>query len=150
MSKGFSFAIVEGGLGRDPESKALPSGVKVVNFSLGYERGFKDSVRTCWINCVAFKDQAEFAEKYLKKGKNVRVVGEIDVRSWDDKQTGQKRYATELVVDKIQFADSPGGKTNDAPRQERQAPAPRQQAAPTPRAAATDNPFHDDDDSIPF
>jgi single-strand DNA-binding protein len=151
LSKGFSFAIVEGGLGRDPESKALPSGVKVVNFSLGFERGFGDKVHTCWINCVAFKDQAEFAEKYLKKGKSVRVVGEIEVRSWDDKQTGQKRYVTEVIVDKIQFADSPGGKTSDTPRQERQAPTPRQQAAPTPRATTTDNPFDDDDpDSIPF
>jgi single-strand DNA-binding protein len=153
LSKGFSYAIVEGGLSRDPESKALPSGVKIVNFSLGYERGFKDSVRTCWINCVAFKDQAEFAEKYLKKGKNVRVVGEIDVRSWDDKQTGSKRYATEIIVDKIQFVDSPGGKTSDTPhatRQERAVPAPRQQVAPTPRATTNDNPFDDDDDPIPF
>lgn len=153
MSKGFSYAIVEGGLGRDVESKALPSGVKVVNFSLGFERGFGDKVHTGWLNCVAFKDQAEFAEKYLKKGKNVRVVGEIDVRSWDDKQTGQKRYATELIVDKIQFVDSPGGKS-DAPRQDRQAPAPRQQVAPPTRTQASapneasfdnSNPFDDDD-----
>jgi single-strand DNA-binding protein len=122
-----------------------------VNFSLGFERGFGDKVHTCWINCVAFKDQAEFAERFLKKGKKVRVAGEIEVRSWDDKETGKKRYATEVMVDKIQFVDSPGGKTNDAPRPERQAPAPRQQAAPTPRAAATDNPFDDDDASdIPF
>jgi single-strand DNA-binding protein len=158
LSKGFSYAIFEGGLARDPESKSLPSGVKVVNFSLGFERGFGDKVHTCWINCVAFKDQAEFAEKYLKKGKNVRVIGEIDVRSWDDKQTGSKRYATELIVDKIQFVDSPGGKTADAPRQERQAPASRQQAAPptrtqvsAPNEASFDNsgPF-DDEEDIPF
>jgi len=154
LSKGFSFAIVEGGLSRDPESRALPSGAKVTNFSLGFERGFGDKVHTCWINVVAFKEQAEFTEKYLKKGKNVRVSGEIDVRSWDDKQTGQKRYSTEIIADKIQFVDSPGGKTSDAPhatRQERAVPAPRQQAASAPRAATNDNPFDDDDpDAIPF
>lgn len=152
MSKGFSYAIVEGGLGRDPESKALPSGVKVVNFSLGFERGFGDKVHTCWINCVAFKDQAEFAERFLKKGKKVRVTGEIEVRSWDDKETGKKRYATEVMVDKIQFVDSitQEGDQPRPTRQERQAPPPRQQAAPTPRAAATDNPFDDDEGAIPF
>ena len=142
MSKGFSFAIIEGGLGRDPEIKATPSGTKVVNFSIGYERGFKDNVRTCWVNCVAFKDQAEFAEKYLKKGKNVRVSGEIDVRSWDDQQSGKKRYATELVVEKIQFVDS-GGQKSDAPTRQAVAPPTRQQAAPTTRSAEPD-PFEDD------
>ena len=151
MSKGFSYAIVEGGLGRDPEGKALPSGAKVVNFSLGFERGFGDRVHTCWINCVAFKDQAEFAEKYLKKGKMVRVAGEIEVRSWDDQKSGQKRYATEIIVDKIQFVDSGGSKSEDRPtRQERATPQPRQQSAPAPRATTTDNPFDDDSQDIPF
>ena len=149
MSKGFAHVIVEGGLGRDPESKATPSGAKVVNFSLGYERGFKDSVRTCWVNIVAFKDVAEFASQYLKKGKTVRVVGELDVRSWDDKETGKKRYVTEVVADKIQFVDS-GSKSESAPATRAPAAPPvRQQATPAPRAQATENPF-EDDDSIPF
>jgi len=147
VSRGFSFAIVEGGLGRDPEIKSTPGGVKVANFSLGYERGFGDKVRTAWLGVVAFKEQADFVEKYLKKGKTVRVVGEIDVRSWDDKETGKKRYVTELIADKIQFADSGPAKSEDRPtRQERAVPAPRTQVAPPARtiAPANDNPFDEE------
>ena len=150
MSKGFGFAIVEGGIGRDPEAKSTPGGVKVVNFSLGYERGFGDRVHTCWVNVVCFKDQAEFAEKHLKKGKTVRVTGEVDVRSWEEKDTGKKRYATEIIADKISFVDN----RSDAPaaerptRQERATPPVRTQVAPEPRATApatdTDDPFRDE------
>ena len=147
MSKGFAHVIVEGGLGRDPESKTTPSGAKVVNFSLGYERGFKDSVRTCWVNIVAFKDVAEFASQYLKKGKTVRVVGELDVRSWDDKETGKKRYTTEVIADKIQFVDSTV-KPDSAPTTRAPAtPIARQQQAQAPRTV-NDDPFSED--GIPF
>lgn len=154
MSRGFSLAVVEGGLGRDPEIKATPNGTRVANFSLGYDRGFKDNVRTCWINVVAFKEQADLVEKYLKKGKQVRVTGEIDVRSWDDKETGKKRYVTEIVANKIDFVDSgerSGGETQRATRQERAVPAPRQQAVPQTRAATgpDSNEFTDDSD-LPF
>jgi single-strand DNA-binding protein len=148
MAKGYSFAIVEGGLARDVESKALPSGAKVVNFSLGYERGFKNKSHTCWMNVVAFGTQAEFAEKYLSKGKSVRVYGEIDIRSYEDKQ-GQKKYITELIADKIQFVDSGSGgaKSGAAPARQASAPPARQQAAPQTRAEV--DPFATDDD-IPF
>ena len=147
VSKGFSFALIEGGLGRDPEIKSTPNGTKVANLSVGYERGFGDKTHTCWISVVAFKEQAEFAEKWLKKGKTVRVTGEIDVRSWDDKETGKKRYVTEIVADKISFVDS-SSKSDSTPatRQERATPSPRQQVNPEPRAAApVDNdPFGDE------
>jgi len=146
MAKGYSFAIVEGNIGRDPEVKALPSGAKVVNFSLGYERGFGDKTHTCWVDVVCFKDQADFAERYLKKSKAVRVVGEIDVRSWEDKNTGQKRYKTEIIADKIQFVDS--GSRSEAPARQQSAPQTRQQAAPAAREES--NPFDDDSLDIPF
>ena len=150
VSKGFSFAIIEGRLGRDPEVKATPNGTKVATFSLGYDRGFGEKTHTCWMNVVSFKDQAEIVEKYLKQGKPVRVSGELEVRSWDDKDTGKKRYATEVIADKIQFVDGGSGSSSaPATRQERATPPVRTQVAPQPRVAAPadDNPF---DDDIPF
>jgi single-strand DNA-binding protein len=151
MAKGYTLVVVEGSLGRDPEAKSTPNGTKVATFSLGFERGFGEKAHTCWIDCVCFKDQAEFAEKWLKKGKSVRVVGELDVRSWDDKQTGAKRYKTEVVADKIQFVDSStsasGGSKSTAPARQAAAPPTRQQVAPQTRAEA--DPFADDSDD-PF
>jgi len=152
MSRGFSFAQIGGVLGKDPESRSTPGGTKVVNFSLAVEKGFGDGLKTNWFNIVAFRDTAEFAEKYLKKGKSVTVTGDLQTRSWDDKQTGAKRTATEIIAYKIDFADS--GSKSDSPRQERtaSAPATRQTAAPRTRstAPAEPDPFDDDPDAIPF
>ena len=160
MSRGYSFAIVEGGLGRDPEIKSTTSGTRVANFSLGYERGFGDKARTVWVNIVAFKELADLTEKYLKKGKPVRVFGEIDVRSWDDKETGKKRYVTEIVANKIDFVDS-GSRSSESgerpTRQERATPTRTQQTPATrtpPVTHANDDPFRSEseiqDDDIPF
>jgi single-strand DNA-binding protein len=146
MSRGFSYAQIGGTLGKDPESRATPGGVKVVNFSLAVEKGFGEKTRTDWHNIVAFDKNAEFAEKYLKKGKSVMVTGDLQVKSWEDKQTGQKRTATEIVAHKIDFMDSGVARTGEGST--RPAPTPRQQAAPQPRAVAED-PFITDDD-IPF
>ena len=143
MAKGYTLVVVEGGLGQDPTLKSTSNGTKVATFGLGFERGFGDKAHTCWIDVVCFKDQAEFAEKYLKKGKSVRVIGELDVRSWDDKDTGKKRYKTEVVADKIQFVDSgSGGSKSAAPARQAAAPPTRQQVAPQTRAEA--DPFADD------
>ena len=154
MAKGYTLVVVEGGLGQDPTLKSTSNGTKVATFGLGFERGFGDKAHTCWIDVVCFKDQAEFAEKYLKKGKSVRVIGELDVRSWDDRETGKKRYKTEIVADKIQFVDSgSGGTKGSAPARQASAPPTRQQTAPATRPAAADthnessDPF---DDDIPF
>ena len=96
MSNSFAYCQVGGSLGRDPESKSTSGGNKVVNFSVAVEQGYGDNKSTGWFNVVAFKETAEFAEKHLKKGSAVRVVGNLQIRSWDDKTTGQKRYVTEI------------------------------------------------------
>jgi single-strand DNA-binding protein len=155
MGKGYSLVVVEGSLGRDPEAKSTPNGTKVTTFSLGFERGFGDKARTCWVDCVAFKELADFSEKFLKKGKAVRVIGELDVRSWDDKESGRKRYKTEIVADKIQFVDSGSGgsrsesstRQSSTPARQAAAPATRQQTAPQTRAEA--DPFADPEEE-PF
>ena len=148
MSKGFSFAQVGGTLGRDPESRSTSGGVKVVNFSVAVEKGFGDRASTSWFNIIAFDKNAEFAEKYLKKGKPVVISGDLQVRSWDDKQTGQKRTSTEIVAYKIDFADSGSRGNSNEPRTSTQAP--RQQAAPQARATAPAEDAFTSDDDIPF
>lgn len=151
MSKGFSFAQIGGTLGRDPESRATSGGTKVVNFSVAVEKGFGEKASTSWFNVVAFDKNAEFAEKYLKKGKGVIVSGDLQIRSWDDKNSGQKKYSTEIIAYKIDFADS--GTRSGGEKQERSAPAQqtRQAAVPQTRSTADSAPFDDDDpDAIPF
>ena len=149
MSKGFSFAQVGGTLGRDPESRSTSGGTKVVNFSVAVEKGFGEKASTSWFNIIAFDKNAEFAEKYLKKGKPVVISGDLQVRSWDDKQTGQKRTATEIVAYKIDFADS-GTRSGGDNTSRTATQAPRQQAAPQARATAPAEDAFISDDDIPF
>lgn len=148
MSKGFSFAQVGGTLGRDPESRSTSGGTKVVNFSIAVEKGFGEKASTSWFNIIAFDKNAEFAEKYLKKGKPVVISGDLQVRGWDDKQTGQKRTSTEIIAYKIDFADSGTRGGDTASRTTTQAP--RQQAAPQARATAPAEDAFISDDDIPF
>lgn len=102
-----NLAMLVGNLGRDPESKPLPSGGSVTTFSLATSRKFKDrdgnrKEETEWHNIVVYGKQAEIAAQYLTKGKTVCVEGRIQTRSWDDKDSGKKVYRTEIVCN--QFA----------------------------------------------
>jgi len=97
---------------------------------------------------VAWKDLADFCEKYLKKGKSVYVTGELQVRSWDDKTSGQKRYITEIKADRIEFADS--GESKPGGQQRQSTAQPRQQAAPQARATSQADDAFDDGSEIPF
>ena len=146
---GYCNVTVVGGLGKDPEIRSTPSGKKIASFSVAVDQGYGENKKTEWINVIAWEKLADLAEKFLKKGKQIALSGSLQTSSWDDKKTGEKKYKTEVVARDITFMDS-GSRASDSPRQERQAPAPRQQAAPTPRVTTTDNPFEDDDDSIPF
>jgi single-strand DNA-binding protein len=94
-----------GNLGKDPEVRAIPSGVKVANFPIATSESYtgKDGNRvekTEWHNIVMWRGLAEVAEKYLKKGNPVFIEGRLQTRSWDD-QNGQKRYMTEIVADNM-------------------------------------------------
>ena len=101
-------AIVIGNLTRDPEMKALPSGIQVTSFSLATNRVWKDKngakqESVDYHNIVVFGRQAETAAQYLKKGASVLVEGRMQTRSWDDKGSGEKKYRTEIVADRVQF-----------------------------------------------
>ena len=102
-----------GNLTRDPELKALPSGVKVVSISLATNRVWKDKdgarqESTEYHNLVSFGRQAETLAQYCKKGSSLYVEGRLQTRSWDG-QDGQKRYRTEILVDTFQFGPKTGG-----------------------------------------
>lgn len=107
-------AIIYGNLTRDPEMRALPSGVPVATFSVATNRVWKDKngskqESTDYHNIVVFGRQAEIVNQYLKKGAGVFVEGRIQNRSWDDKSSGEKKYRTEIVADRIQFGPKAGG-----------------------------------------
>ncbi len=104
----FNKAIVIGNLTRDPEMKALPSGIQVTSFAVATNRVWKDKngakqESTDYHNVVVFGRQAETAAQYLKKGASVLVEGRMQTRSWDDKTSGEKKYRTEIVADRVQF-----------------------------------------------
>lgn len=107
-------AMLFGNLTRDPELRALPSGMNVVNFSLATNRVFKDrdgknQEQTDFHNVVVFGRQADTVNQYLKKGSSVFVEGRMQTRSWDDKKTGEKKYRTEVVADRVQFGPRGSG-----------------------------------------
>lgn len=120
-------AIIVGNLTRDPELKALPSGMSVCSFSVATNRVWKDQAgakqeSTDYHNIVVFGRQAETANQYLKKGQNVMIEGRIQTRSWDN-QAGQKQYRTEIVADRVQFGAKTGGGPGFTGNQSSSAPA---------------------------
>lgn len=107
-------AIIIGNLTRDPELRALPSGIKVCSFSVATNRVWKDKngarqEGTDYHNVVVFGRQAETVAQFMKKGSSILVEGRMQTRSWDDKGTGEKKYRTEIIADRTQFGPRGGG-----------------------------------------
>lgn len=105
-------AILFGNLTRDPELRALPSGMNVCNFSIATNRVYKDrdgkkQEQTDFHNVVVFGRQADTVSQYLKKGSSVYVEGRMQTRSWE--QNGEKKYRTEVVADSVQFGPKGSG-----------------------------------------
>ena len=100
-------AILMGRLTRDPEMRTTPQGTSVCSFSIAVNRRFskEGQQQADFINCVAWRQQAEFICKYFTKGSMIAVVGSIQTRTWDG-QDGKKQYATEVVVDEAHFTGS--------------------------------------------
>lgn len=102
MPKSVNKVILIGNLGKDPEVKYTPQGTAVAKFSLATTDRYKDREgnwqdRTEWHNIVLWQRLAEIAGEYLKKGSKVYIEGAIRTNSWDDKQTGEKKYRTEII-----------------------------------------------------
>jgi single-strand DNA-binding protein len=104
--KSVNKVILIGNLGKDPEVKYTPQGTPVAKFSLATNERYKDKDgnwqdRTEWHNIVLWQRLAEIAGEYLKKGSKVYIEGRIRTDSWDDKQSGQKKYMTQIVGNDI-------------------------------------------------
>ncbi len=117
----FNKAILAGNLTRDPEIRSLPSGVKVCNFSIATNRVWKDKDgaqqrSTDFHNIVVFGRQAETSAQYLKKGQEVLVEGRIQTRSWEDQKSGEKKYRTEIIAERVQFGSKGTGGGGGAPQ----------------------------------
>jgi single-strand DNA-binding protein len=98
--------ILLGNLGRDPEIRHLPTGMKVANFSLATTMKRKTGEQTEWHNIVAFDRLADLAEKYLRKGKQIYLEGRIQTRQWEAKDGSGKRSRTEIIMSEMQFIGS--------------------------------------------
>jgi len=115
-----------GNLGKDPEMRYTSNGVAVCTFSLATNESWKDGdgtqqERTEWHNIVAWRKLAEICGEWLKKGKRVYIEGKIQTRSYDDKNTGAKKYITEIVADSMIMLD--GGERRDTETVSEKAPA---------------------------
>ena len=114
-SRGINKVILVGNLGNDPEHRMLPSGGAVTNISIATSEAWKDKntgqqqERTEWHRVVFFNRLAEIAAEYLRKGSKVYVEGSLRTRKWQDPQSGQDRYSTEIVASEMQMLDSRGG-----------------------------------------
>lgn len=135
--KGVNKWIGIGNLGKDPEVRYLPDGGAVANITVATSETWKDKLtgqpqeQTEWHRIVFYGKLAEIAGEYLKKGSKVYVEGSLHTRKWQDKQTGQDKYTTEIKAHSMQMLD---GK-----QEGRQAPA--QQAPVTDGFEDTDLPF---------
>lgn len=159
--------ILVGNLGRDPEVRYSPDGAAICNVSIATTSQWKDKAtgerreETEWHRVVMYNRLAEIAGEYLKKGRSVYIEGRLKTRKWQDKETGADRYSTEIVADQMQMLGGRegggeggsygGGGFEDAPRQQRAAPAARPAPAPRPAAAPAGGAnLADMDDDIPF
>ena len=153
MAGSVNKVILIGRLGRDPELKYTPSGAPVAKFSLATDESFKDRTgeqqkRTEWHTIIAWNKLAEICGQYLAKGKQIYIEGSIRSRQWDDKQTGQKRTAYEIIAQRMQML----GSRADSERPAAGAPAgshaegePPEPPAPEPSSAPEIT-----DEDIPF
>jgi single-strand DNA-binding protein len=103
MAKSVNKVILVGNLGKDPEVKYTPSGVAVAKFSLATNERYKDKSgewqdRTEWHNIVVWQKLAEIVGEYVKKGSKIYIEGRLQTSSWEDKQSGEKKYRTEIIA----------------------------------------------------
>jgi single-strand DNA-binding protein len=116
MAKGVNKVFLLGNVGKDPEIRTTPGGMTVASFSLATAERAKDAQgnwadKTEWHNLVAFQRTAEIVRDYVKKGTQVFVEGKIQTRSWDDKESGQKKYRTEILINELSLLGGGAGRS---------------------------------------
>lgn len=146
-------ALIFGNLTRDPEVRALPSGMNVCSFGVATNRVYRDrdgkkQEQTDFHNIVVFGRQADTVSQYLKKGSSVFIEGRIQTRSWEGKD-GEKKYRTEIVADRVQFGPRSSGSGGGSGGRKEQ----HDETEETPSSGGTGIDYPKDDinpDDIPF
>ncbi len=150
MARGINKVIIVGNLGQDPETRYMPSGSAVTNFTVATNESWKDKQtgeqkdRTEWHRVAMFGRLAEVAAEYLRKGSQVYIEGKLRTRKWQDRD-GKDRYTTEIIADEMQMLGGRGG-GGSAPMSSDAAPASAPAGAPPPPPPPAD----EFDDDIPF
>jgi single-strand DNA-binding protein len=159
MARGVNKVILIGNLGKDPEIRSTPSGVMVASFSLATADRQKDAQgnwqdHTEWHNLKAFNRTAEVVRDYVKKGSKLYIEGKITTNSWEDKETHQKRYRTEIIVNELIMLDSRSDGSGSAGGYSRQASSSSSAASFDQRPTASQDEVAQStqisDDDIPF
>ena len=109
-----NLVILKGRLTADPELKTTPNGKSVCSFTLAVDRGFGDNKTTDFLTCVAWEQRAEFISKYFAKGSEIRILGEINTRKWQDKD-GNNRTSFEIRVSESGFCGNKTSSQGSAP-----------------------------------
>ena len=118
--RGVNKVIIVGNLGADPETRYMPSGSAVTNFTVATSESWKDKQtgeqkdRTEWHKVSMFNRLAEIAGEYLRKGSQVYIEGKLRTRKWQDKD-GNDRYTTEIIADEMQMLGGRSQPANQAP-----------------------------------
>lgn len=105
--------IIMGRLTQDPELRSTPSGTSVLQFTVAVDRNYKqgEEKQADFINCVAWKQHAEFIAKHFGKGRMIAIEGRLQSRTYDDKN-GSKHYITEVIVENVFFTGEPKPQDN--------------------------------------
>ena len=145
MARGINKVILVGNLGQDPETRYMPSGGAVTNFTVATNESWKDKQtgeqkeRTEWHKVAMFGRLAEIAAEYLRKGSQVYVEGRLQTRKWQDRD-GNDRWTTEIVANEMQMLGARGESGGFGGGKEMAAPA----GGPAPAGAPSE------DDDLPF
>ena len=121
MAGSVNKVILIGNLGADPDVRTTPQGAMVATLSIATSESFTNREgqrqdRTEWHRVVLWNKLAELAQRYLAKGRKVYIEGRLHTRSWDDQQSGQKKYTTEIIANNMTFIDSGGRDGDRAPQ----------------------------------
>jgi single-strand DNA-binding protein len=161
MAKSLNKVMLIGNVGKDPEVKFTPSGTAVAKFGLATNERFKDKSgewqdRTEWHNIVAWQKLAEIIGQYVKKGSKIYIEGRLQTSNWEDKQSGEKKYRTEVIASDLLLLSSRGeggggGDDFEGGRSSRGAAAPASSFDQRPQQPEEHGqPAEITDDDIPF
>jgi single-strand DNA-binding protein len=125
--------LLIGNVTRDPEMKFTPKGTPIANFGIAVNDNYKDEAGTkhekvTFLDCTAFGKLADIIGQYVKKGKPLFLEGKLEIQTWDDKTSGQKRNKANIIVESMQMI---GGNREDSGERQETPQRGRQQAPPT-------------------